>query len=337
MRLLQLFEARRRQPAMVVRDVFHATHANEKFKRLSVRNSVLFFSKKPRTTEFGKKVFTGDIWFNEPFMFSDTDIYNVESMLGTDLAKKVVMDWVHASSWEQIENDPEMLEGYDLHEFIVENMNGDDGFWQHPIIIDAMKQAGYDGVISNDPFGGSVEYVIFSDKQFIPKGKFTEAAAIRTYDPGVLEWLQEALSRPDADDLYLHGSRQVQDVFSPEDKRHEHALIHFSKLTDPRFQDVPFQAEYYGPKLFLCKLSYTKPFDVRYPRKEPAQMHKELVPRGSQYKLDYGDIYHIIEPALAKGYDMFVVWEVAARTESYAVPEANQVQVIDTYDSKEKV
>jgi hypothetical protein len=126
-------------------------------------------------------------------------------------------------------------------------------------------------------------------------------------------------------------------VFSPEGKRHEHSLLHFSKLTDPRFRDIPFQAEYYGPKLLLCKLSYKKPFDVRYPDKEPAQMHQELVHRGRKYQLDYGDIYHIIEPALAKGYDMFVVWEVAAGTESYAVPDANQVQVIDTYDSTGKV
>jgi GNAT superfamily N-acetyltransferase len=64
-------------------------------------------------------------------------------------------------------------------------------------------------------------------------------------------------------------------------------------------------------------------------------MHQELVPHEvSQYRLDYGDIYHIIEPALAKGYDMFVVWEVAARTESYAVPGANQVVVVDTYNSQ---
>jgi GNAT superfamily N-acetyltransferase len=333
----KLTEASRRQPAMVVKDVFHATHDSGKFDELSVRNDVLFFSKKPRTTEFGKRVFVGDIWFNDPFMFSDIDVYNVESILSTDMAKSVVMNWVSASSWEQIENDPEMLEGHDLYDFISENMLGDDGFWQHPIIIDAMKKAGYDGVISNDPFGGSVEYVIFSDKQFIPKDQFTEDAAIRTYDPGVLEWLQEALSRPDADDLYLHGSSQVQNVFSQEDKRHEHSLLHFSKLTDPRFKDRPHHAEYYGPKLFLCKLSYSKPFDVRYPDKEPAQMYQELVPRGRKYQLDYGDIYHIIEPALAKGYDMFVVWEVSVNTESYAVPEANQVQVIDTYNSREKV
>ena len=550
-RLGNVTEAKRRQPAMVVKDVFHAAPKNTKFAKLSVRNNMLFFSKKPRTMEFGNRVFVGDVWFDDPFTFTEDEIYNMESMLSPDLAKKVVIDWLGASSWEEIENDPmDPLEGHDLHDFITDSMTGDEGFWQHPIIVAAIKEAGHDGVISQDPFGGSWEYVIFDDKQFISKGEFTneaiastsskfpmvhfpevyhvgdmdpkkkrggshegsglsvslhpeewtkiarlggnetntlqndssvfldfhkladeqkktilawgvkneyitpatiwrvswyddemedtvgmefdnpedaaaeaegvegevevlqgkhvstpkmkqriqgdassvmlmdllstifvedvlewdgvwwedvlrpeqfsaprgvivpsamkrwtidrtglsEGAAIRTYDPGVLEWLQEALSRPDADDLYLHGSRQVQDVFSPEDKRHEHALIHFSKLTDPRFRDIPFQAEYYGPKLLLCKLNYNKPFDVRYPNREAARMHRELVPHEvSQYRLDYGDIYHIIEPALAKGYDIFVVWEVAASTESYAVPDANQVQVIDTYDSKEKV
>jgi len=177
--------------------------------------------------------------------------------------------------------------------------------------------------------------------QFVQHGFINESLiedqAIRTYDSGVIEWIQKALQRPDAIELYLHGSRQEQNVFDPESKTWEHSLLHFSKLTDPRFHDRPSQAEYYGPRLFLAKLKYKKPFDVRFPDSEAAQMLKELVPNAVTYRLDYSDIYKIIDPALKRGYDLFVIHEISVGTESYAVPDHKQVQVVDIYDSRKRV
>lgn len=178
----------------------------------------------------------------------------------------------------------------------------------------------------------------FVQHGFINKSSLIEDQAIRTYDSGVIEWIQEALQRPDADQLYLHGSRQEQDVFDPKSKSHKLALLHFSKLTDPWFakRNVPYQAEYYGPKLWLVKLNFKKPFDVRYPDSEAAQMQDELVPNHSQHRMNYEELYEITGPALERGYDMFVVFERAAGTESYAVPDHKQVQVVDIYDARER-
>ena len=162
----------------------------------------------------------------------------------------------------------------------------------------------------------------------------TEGQPIRSYDPGVIEWLQEAMKRPDADELYLHGSQQEQNVFDPKLKTWEHALLHFSKLTDPRSHDTPPQAEYFGHKLWLVKLNYKKPFDVRYPDSEAAMMYDKLVPNHYyQHRLSYEDLHEVVPAALERGYDMFVVFEIAVTTESYAVPNYNQVEVVDIFDA----
>lgn len=168
----------REQHEMVVKNVFHATSAKEKFSNLSTRGRTLFFSKQPRTADFGKQVFSGDIWFDEPFMFSPDDIFTVMGVMSDEAVMKTIMDSYGASSWQEVVDD-DVLQGADLDEFFAEQMADDLGYWQNPLIVDAMKQAGYDGVITNDPFGGSVEFIIFNDNQFVPKQQYTVEAAPR--------------------------------------------------------------------------------------------------------------------------------------------------------------
>lgn len=166
-----------------------------------------------------------------------------------------------------------------------------------------------------------------------------EDPALRTYDPDFVDWLNKALSRPDADQLYLHGNRQGDLATGP--KRYEHQLLYFSKLTDPWFRDRPFQAEYYGDRIYLAKLHYHKFFNV-FPegseankiatavinKHRPAYMHGDRVNR-----VYWTQIQDIIPEALKHGYDFFQVYEDSVRTDSWAVPSLDQVEIVDRYIS----
>jgi ribosomal protein S18 acetylase RimI-like enzyme len=176
-----------RQPAMVVKDVYHASGVHKKFTQLSTRDRMLFFSKKPRTAEFGKRVFFGDVWFNNPFMFSPHDTEQIIDMMPDGTALNIIAGLEGASGDEDME---EMLQGQSPEEYLLMMMDEDAGAWQHPEFVQAIKNAGYDGVISNDPFGGGQEYVIFNDKQFVSKGQYTTEArnpdvSVRKFGDGI--------------------------------------------------------------------------------------------------------------------------------------------------------
>lgn len=166
-----------------------------------------------------------------------------------------------------------------------------------------------------------------------------EAAALRTYDPNFASWLEQAKQRPDADELYVHGTFGEEPGRAP--KTHEHQLLHFSKLTDPRFRSGPIHAEYYGNKIYLAKLRYKKPFDVWRIGSEAQRLADERIEGdwarqdGHVRRLDWGSVYDVIEPALQMGYDFFQVYENSVQTDSWAVPSMKQVQIVDKYISRE--
>ena len=63
-------------------------------------------------------------------------------------------------------------------------------------------------------------------------------------------------------------------------------------------------------------------------------MYKGVVPnQGFQHRADYSEQQIVTGPALKRGYDLFVVYEMAVQTESYAVPSHKQVKVIDIYEA----
>lgn len=166
-----------------------------------------------------------------------------------------------------------------------------------------------------------------------------EDPALRTYDPDFVTWLNKALKRPDADQLYLHGNRQGDLATGP--KKYKHQLLYFSKLTDPWFQNQPFQAEYYGDRIDLAKLQYRKFFNV-FPEDSEANriattiinQHRPAYMRNDRvYRIDWQQIQDILPEALKRGYDFFQVYENSAQTNSWAVPSLDQVEVVDRYIS----
>lgn len=165
----------------------------------------------------------------------------------------------------------------------------------------------------------------------------------RSTDPGVVEWLNMAYERPDAEELYLHGSDHSFERFRQPNLGYGH-LIFFSKLIEPNeFRSATKQAEYYGDHLYLAKLHNRKAFN---PYRDPharrifADALVEDIDGSKVWdyerkiewgRLDYQDLYLVVPPAVAAGYNFFTVYEIAMRGNSYAVTDPNMVEIVDRY------
>ena len=161
----------------------------------------------------------------------------------------------------------------------------------------------------------------------------------RDSDPNVAPWLDAAYARPDAKELYLHGSDHTFDQFKQPKLEHGH-LIFFSKLIDGHHNKArPVQAEYYGHTLYLCKLHGLKPFKP-YPQIDPqaAAILKDALQTQWDYenkvkmgRLDYQDCYEVIPPAVEAGYNFFTIYEISIHGNSYAVTDPSMIDIVGRY------
>lgn len=168
--------------------------------------------------------------------------------------------------------------------------------------------------------------------------RINEDQPLRDTDKNVADWLSKARARPDADELYLHGSRESFEEFRQPNLAHGR-LIFFSKLiNENRWPEETLQAEYYGPKLYLAKLARGKLFSPYRDPESRAIMEKALPlnvwDREEKIKwgrLDYLDLYHVVPLAVAAGFTRFRVYEVSIRGDSHAVTDPKMVTIIDRY------
>jgi hypothetical protein len=172
----------------------------------------------------------------------------------------------------------------------------------------------------------------------------TEDQPARLHDPDILPWLEAAHARPDAGELYLHGSNRLFDHFNQPDLQIGQ-LIFSTKLVE-RYRSLDykrqaFQAEYYGRNLYLLKISYQKLFNP-HPRtdQQAAAIFAEAIKGQWDYenkvrygRFDYQDAHLVVPPAVAAGYDFFRIYEVAAQYESYGAAYADMIEIADRYES----
>lgn len=160
----------------------------------------------------------------------------------------------------------------------------------------------------------------------------------RHTDLGVKPWIDHAMQRPDAAILYVHGSQHSIMTFRQPNVSYGQ-LIFGTKLVDKWRHNEILQAEYYGPNLHLVKFHFKKLFN---PYGDPiakqlmadAFAKKDIwdAERKLKYgRVDYQDLYEIVPPAMAAGYDAFRVYECAISGDSFGVTDAKQVEIVDRY------
>jgi hypothetical protein len=164
-----------------------------------------------------------------------------------------------------------------------------------------------------------------------------EDQPVRNAKPEVLEWLRRAYARPDAKQLYLHGSRARFSTFNQPDVGYGH-LIFFSKLAEhPEFERSPLQAEYYGPNLYLATIAAGKVFDPHYVDREDRAIMAQALPADAwdreqklqQGRLDYQDLGYVVPVAMRYGFEIFRVFEIAMGKDSYGVTNPALITIVD--------
>jgi len=98
-------------------------------------------------------------------MLSREDVDEILSFISEKDADKVLKTAF-------IERDSLLSASEQLQELLVDNNTP---LWQSKIIVNAIKRAGFDGVITKDTFGGSNEYVVFHRNQVFSAAKLLEA------------------------------------------------------------------------------------------------------------------------------------------------------------------
>lgn len=128
--------------------------------RRVTRGMVLYWADEPRTGEFGKYVTKAKIRLREPYTGTSMDVYNVVSILDNQETINILKNLEDDIGPLEDDEDPQ-----DKLTGALEDMHTD-GIWQDPSVVHAIKDAGFDGVISTDPHGGDTEYITFSSKQY---------------------------------------------------------------------------------------------------------------------------------------------------------------------------
>ena len=128
--------------------------------RRVTQGMVLYWAPEPRTRAFGKYVTKAMIKLRNPYTGTSTDAYDVVALL--DNQKIINMLKNLEDDIGQLEDDEDP---FDKLAHALESMHHD-GIWQDPDIVYAIKDAGFDGIISVDPVGGDTEYITFSSEQY---------------------------------------------------------------------------------------------------------------------------------------------------------------------------
>jgi hypothetical protein len=146
--------------------VYHSSHREPHF--VERKDKGTFFSEKPRTKEFGGHITPAYLKIENPYSGTMQDIEAVMGELTDKQAQRVLLEESgydvktdYGSVWEELPNGDE-----DPRVALADTLEADiTAVWQNRVIMQAIRNAGFDGVIANDPFGGSTEYLVFSPSQ----------------------------------------------------------------------------------------------------------------------------------------------------------------------------
>ena len=118
---------------------------------------VIFFAEEPRTAAFGGRVFKAFLKITNPFMLRERDIEDVVD----DLSERDVMVMLGADLDTDDDDEP--------REQLKQKLGSSDesNVWQDPVFVRALKRSNYDGIITDDTFGGQTEYVVFRANQIM--------------------------------------------------------------------------------------------------------------------------------------------------------------------------
>jgi len=144
----------------VKRPVYRASRSGKLRSRSPVGE--LYFADTPRTKEFGPTITKAFINISKPFQFLSDEIEDVVDLISNQEAIKIFnsigVDAREEMEYKGLDEPIELLQDY-------LDSSSDYEVYQHPLVLKAIKKAGYDGVITQDTFGGKPEYVVFSPKQ----------------------------------------------------------------------------------------------------------------------------------------------------------------------------
>lgn len=155
-------------------------------------------------------------------------------------------------------------------------------------------------------------------------------------DQSAIKWLEDACSRPDATDLFVHGSPFIFDQFREPDTS-KGQLIFTSKLVDDRSRRrLPLQAQYYGDHLYLVTIDAKKPFRPLNDATAREIMSQSLSFDVWDYeskikwgRLDYQDTHLVVPVAVKHGYDLFSIYEVSIQGHSYGCAHSGMLTIVD--------
>jgi hypothetical protein len=148
--------------------------------------------------------------------------------------------------------------------------------------------------------------------------------AIPTGEEPADHWLQKALERSDADELYVHGSQQQFLSFNqPQLWRGE--LIFFSRLSDKMNLD-----QFFGDTLYLCTIADAPKFD---PATDP-QASKTLTRLSGMFarkrtRLEFEDLPHLVPQAVRGGHRRFSVHNRRTCEFYEAIADARLATIVD--------
>jgi hypothetical protein len=154
--------------------VYHASWVERDFEKNKKENTAIFFADKARTSEFGTVIHEANIYMANPLdaRWGGVSEYDADAILAVmpdkDLSA-IVSERKGLGLWDDPSGNPELPNfASNDYEVLRDWMVGDSDFgggsanwYNYAEMRKAIRNAGFDGVMGNDPFGGSTEYIVF--------------------------------------------------------------------------------------------------------------------------------------------------------------------------------
>lgn len=153
-------------------------------RRFNKDGGGMFFAETPRTAEFGDNVIAAFLNITDPYTGSDEDVDTVVGLFSEEEAKQAVLaseghkDTSDAAEWLEENHHESFVDA--LRDKLMSSTAY--AIWQDRAIYQKIKTQ-FDGVMSEDPFGGSAEYIAFSPKQIIPIGRIPKQNRMSLWQP----------------------------------------------------------------------------------------------------------------------------------------------------------
>jgi len=148
--------------------VYHAQGRNHAIDR-----PWTYWSKKPRPQEFGRYITVAMLRMENPYEGWKYHARDVAGSLDVSSAKRLYQDLdLGDNGGQPLAPGIERTEAFwDSLGYALETRHYH-GVWQHPDTLKAIERAGFDGVISKDPFGGETEWVAARPSQVMVLDEF---------------------------------------------------------------------------------------------------------------------------------------------------------------------